>query len=64
MASARPESGARKITSDPRWLGAIACLAMGVVVCAINLLITTSAVASRPAFTLDAVRARPSSWCC
>ncbi len=55
MASVRPEPGASKITSDPRWLGAIACLAMGVVVCAINLLITTSAVASRPAFTLDAV---------
>jgi len=41
--------------SDPRWLGAVACLAMGVLVCAINLLITTSAVASRPAFLLDAV---------
>lgn len=55
MASVRSETAAPKIGSDPRWLGAIACLAMGVVVCAINLLITTSSVASRPAFMLDVI---------
>jgi diguanylate cyclase (GGDEF)-like protein len=38
---------------DARWLGAIACFAMGVVVSAIDLLITSSAVASRTAFELD-----------
>jgi diguanylate cyclase (GGDEF)-like protein len=38
---------------DPRWLGAIASFAMGVVVSAIDLLITSSAAASSTAFELD-----------
>jgi diguanylate cyclase (GGDEF)-like protein len=40
--------------SDPKWLGAVACLAMGMGVSAIDLAITSPAVASRAAFAMDA----------
>ncbi|HEY1834881.1 MAG TPA: GGDEF domain-containing protein, partial [Solirubrobacteraceae bacterium] len=42
-------------SAEPRWLGAVACFAMGVVVSAVNVLITGPAVASHLAFELDAV---------
>lgn len=41
-------------SSDPRWLGAVACFTMGMGVSAVDLAITGPAVASRAAFGLDA----------
>src|SRR5262249_20373194 len=41
-------------SSDPKWLGAVASFAMGMGVSAIDLAITSPAVASRAAFAMDA----------
>jgi diguanylate cyclase (GGDEF)-like protein len=45
----------RPHSSDPKWLGAVACFAMGMGVSAIDLAITPPSVASRAAFAIDAL---------